>query len=228
MSVNPTHSALTSASFTGRYAPDFSKPPALNEADKSILQARGLDSSKQQKAASIYADARTAVQKGQGKNYLATLDAQALEVLQGAAGLAGPIDVAALSEEGAENLLLKPSEAVDLDGDGLIRTGNALGLQFPPANASPELRAAWEKTTAGLDDGDSLTLSLLLSGASASVYDSTVSGGNFPPDYDWKAHVIERINANDLAKQYNSAQQYQKIDAQLHQFLAALEAQLAT
>lgn len=197
----------------------------LSEADKKLLSLRKLSDESQKLVESIYTDARSALQAGQGKAYLTNLDAKSLEALQGAAALADPINVASLSNEGAENLLRAPSEAVDRDGDGLIETGIAKTLQFPPANASPDLRAAWEKATANIDEGDKLTLSLLVSGASASVGDGPVRGGNFTQDFDWKSFINDRIYTNNISKHLNSSEEYNKIDSQLRGFLDALKEQ---
>lgn len=230
MAISSATSALVQPLIFERKSTALSDSPALSENDKKLLAVRGLNTQQQQKVASIYSDARHAVQAGQGKNYLANLDAKSLQLLQGAAGLAEPIDAAAVSEEGAENLLLAPSRAVDRDGDGLIQTGIAHTLQFPPPDASPQLREAWEKTTASLDEGDALTLRLvvggaLLGGKAVAVGNAPVEGSKLSADFDWGSYISDRIYTNNLARPYNSAEAYQKIDSQLKNFLAALKEQ---
>jgi hypothetical protein len=112
-----TVSSATSAFITqnplikGRHTPDFARPFALSSDDKQVLSMRGLNADQQTSVESVYTKARSAVQSGQGKNYLASLDAQSLQLLQGAASLAGPINPSSLTEEGAENLLLAPTRS---------------------------------------------------------------------------------------------------------------------
>jgi hypothetical protein len=209
----------------GRHAPDLSAPFALSQDDRQVLSMRGMSEGQQDAVSSLYAKARSAVQGGQGKGFLASLDTQSLALLQQAACLAAPVDVSTLSEEGAENLLLAPTEAVDLNGDGLLQVGAALTSSFPPVNASPQLRAAWEKTASGMDERDALTLSLKLSGLSTSLDGYVVKGQDFSGNFDWNDYMKNLIASNDMSKQYNSPQQYQKVNDQLHSFWAALKEQ---
>lgn len=231
MSISQTASALSSFAQTTPYKSQTLQESAgsseLSAQDAKLLAARGLNNEQQKTVASIYSKARSAVQSGQGKNYLASLDAQSLQALQGAAALADPIHVEALTQEGADNLLLAPSQAIDRNGDGLVETGIARGLQFPPAGASPALRAAWEKTTAGLSDGDVLTLSLQLSGATTAVAvgNAAIQQTAGSEQVNWRSYLEDRIYTNNLGRQFNSSSEYHKLDAQLHSFLAALEEQ---
>lgn len=207
----------------GRHAPDSSGAFALSLDDRQVLSMRGMSAEQQDAVGSLYARARSAVQGGQGKSYLASLDTQSLSLLQQAQSLAAPVNVASLSEEGAENLLLAPTEAVDLDGDGIIQTGAARGLTFPPVNASPALRAAWEKTAAGMDEGDAMTFSLMLAGPTVSVDGSHVKGRDFSGDFDWNGYMKDLIAGNDRSAPYNSVQQHRKVSDQLQAFWAALK-----
>lgn len=209
----------------GPHAPDLSTPFALSQDDKQVLSMRGMSSGQQDAVNAVYAKARSAVQSGQGKGFLASLDTQSLVLLQQASGLALPVNVAALSEEGAENLLLAPTEAVDLNGDGMIQRGAALGCPFPPVNASPELRAAWEKTASSMSEGDALTLKLMVGAPSISIDGSDMKGQDFSGDFDWNGYMKKLIEGNDVSRPFNSPQQSDKIDRQLHAFWAALKEQ---
>lgn len=59
------------------------------------------------------------------RGFLARLGADDLQALQRNMGLAEPIRVEALSEEGARNLLLPEGYSVDLDGDGITSVGES-------------------------------------------------------------------------------------------------------
>ena len=210
----------------GRHAPDLSAPFALSQDDRQVLSMRGMSEGQQDAVSSLYAKARAAVQGGQGRGFLASLDTQSLALLQQAASLAAPVNVSTLTEEGAENLLLAPTEAVDLNGDGMIEVGAALTSSFPPVNASPELRAAWEKTASGMNERDAITLSFKLSGVSISLDGGSIKGQDFfSGGFDWNGYVQKLIASNDMSKPYNSPEQYQKVNDQLLSFWAALKEQ---
>ncbi|WOH69049.1 hypothetical protein [Bradyrhizobium sp. BWA-3-5] len=209
----------------GRHAPDLSAPFALSQDDRQVLSMRGMSEGQQDAVSSLYAKARAAVQGGQGRGFLASLDTQSLALLQQAASLAVSVNVSTLTEEGAENLLLAPTEAVDLNSDGMIEVGAALTSSFPPVNASPELRAAWEKTASGMNERDAMTLSFKLSGASMSLDGGSIKGRDFSGDFDWNGYMQNLIASNDMSKPYNSLEQYQRINDQLLGFWAALKEQ---
>ena len=209
----------------GRHAPDLSAPFALSQDDRQVLSMRGMSEGQQDAVSSLYAKARAAVQGGQGRGFLASLDTQSLALLQQAASLAAPVNVSTLTEEGAENLLLAPTEAVDLNSDGMIEVGAALTSSFPPVNASPELRAAWEKTASGMNERDAMTLSFKLSGVSISLDGGSIKGQDFSGGFDWKGYMQKLIASNDMSKPYNSPEQYQKVNDQLLSFWAALKEQ---
>lgn len=84
------------------------------------------------------------------KEFLSGLSIEELRVVQSVQSLAAPIDVDSLSEEGALNLLLPPAAQVDLDHDGITKSGVGNSIRFPDSNTPPEVAAAWEEATAGL------------------------------------------------------------------------------
>ncbi|QDU51321.1 hypothetical protein Pan110_36870 [Gimesia panareensis] len=91
------------------------------------------------------------------KSFLKKLSREELEVVQKVQGLADPIDVDGLSEEGALNLLLPGAAQVDLNQDGFTRTGAAYGLRFPNSNTPAEVVAAWDEATKDMDFGQLAT-----------------------------------------------------------------------
>lgn len=84
------------------------------------------------------------------KSFLKGLSAAEMKAVQNAHWLADPIQVDSLTEEGALNLLIPPAAQVDLNRDGLTRSGRALGLRFPDSTTPPEVVAAWEQAIEGL------------------------------------------------------------------------------
>lgn len=84
------------------------------------------------------------------KGFLQSLSSEEMAVVQRVHRLADTIGVDALSEEGALNLLLPPAAQVDLDHDGLTRSGAAYGLRFPDSNTPAAVVEAWEEATEGM------------------------------------------------------------------------------
>jgi hypothetical protein len=207
----------------GRHNPDFSSSFALSADDHRVLAMRGLSGDEQAKVEAIYASARDSVASGNGLEFLKSLDTDSLSLLQEAASLADPINTGNVSEEGAENLLLAPTEAVDLDRDGLIETGIGKGIQFPPVDASPELRQAWETTIANRDPGDVMTMTLQLAGPRVHIDDSTVTQTDVSADgFDWQSYVGRLLQGNEISRPYNSTETYQKTKSFLNDFLTNL------
>lgn len=205
----------TSPLLKGRHRPDFSQPFGLSADDERILSARGLDQTRQDGVEALYTAGRSAVRSGQARSFLAGLDTASLALLQNAASLAAPIDVGSLSEEGAENLLLAPTEGVDLNGDGMLQTGAALMFTFPPVDASPALRAAWEEATAGMSEGDVLMLSIGVGGPLIPVDGSAPQARDFSEGFDWNRHMADLISANEAARAYNTPERTRQVEANL-------------
>ncbi|MDF5823086.1 hypothetical protein P4237_07440 [Pseudomonas aeruginosa] len=83
------------------------------------------------------------------RGFLARLGADDLQALQRNMGLAEPIRVEALSEEGARNLLLPEGYSVDLDGDGITEVGAAKIRHFPRAtHRRPSSTSGWRSPPA--------------------------------------------------------------------------------
>lgn len=88
------------------------------------------------------------------KSFLNNLSHDELAVVQRVQSLATGIRVDSLTEEGAVNLLLPPAAQVDLNRDGLTRTGVAYGGRFPDSNTPLGVTRAWEEATEGMDFGE--------------------------------------------------------------------------
>lgn len=96
------------------------------------------------------------------KEFLEGLSREELAVVQRIHRLADPIQVEPLSEEGAMNLLLPPAAQIDLDRNGLTQSGIANGAKFPDSNTPPEVAAAWEEATEGLNFEDRMLFSFAI------------------------------------------------------------------
>jgi hypothetical protein len=84
------------------------------------------------------------------QGFLARLSEEELAVVQRVHSLADEIQVESLSDEGAMNLLLPSAAQVDLNHDGLTRSGRAYGIRFPDSSTPPKVVSAWEQVTAGM------------------------------------------------------------------------------
>lgn len=91
------------------------------------------------------------------EEFLRSLSEEDLAVLQTMHLLAKPLDPSKIGKEGSLNLLLPPTDAIDLDQDGSITIG-AMGriFTFPPHQASQDVKQAWEDATEGLTVQDIL------------------------------------------------------------------------
>lgn len=94
------------------------------------------------------------------QDFLNSLSKDDLETVQTIHRLANPINVNGLTEEGSLNLLLPPPAQVDLNHDGLTRSGLAYGLRFPDSTTPAEVTTAWEEVTAGMPLGERMTYEL--------------------------------------------------------------------
>lgn len=156
--------------------------------------------------------AGAAVSGGGAKQFLAALAVQDLALLQQASGLAQGINVSALSEEGAANLLLERDSRVDLNNDGLVEVGAAKIIAFPPVNAPQAAKDAWEAATAGMSARDRMTLSGHI--ALPLAFGTTLPGhtGNGPQlgdmanaDFDWSDLIGRLLEGIEAGRPYNAA-----------------------
>lgn len=97
------------------------------------------------------------------KEFLSTLTTDELYTIQKANSLANQIQVNMLSNEGAENLFLKPlgnDKVVDLNDDGIVEIGEGKFGFFPPPNAPDSVKAAWKDATQNMSPEDKFNLTL--------------------------------------------------------------------
>ncbi len=100
---------------------------------------------------SVYEDALE-VGYGEAKAYLSALDEDTLGIIRDFHHLADDIDVASLSEEGAYNLLVHRYEQLDLNGDGLIRSGAADLIPLLPQEMPNDLKRGIVETVGQMQE----------------------------------------------------------------------------
>jgi len=125
---------------------------ALTAKTEKYLNLRGVTSDDRATFADILERAQRDNAGPDAKGLLARLSDGELSALQKAHGLVEAINVAALSEEGAANLLRQFDQRVDLDNDGFVEVGVATTWPFPPVTAPADVKAAWGEATQGLTD----------------------------------------------------------------------------
>jgi hypothetical protein len=166
----------------------------LSEKSLNLLNLRQLNKDEIRQFSEILTDANR--QQGSAKPILLDMSADELALIQKANSLADPINVASLSEEGAANLLSQPdnSDKVDLNNDGIVEVGAARTVVFPPVNAPNGVKSAWESATAGMSEGDKLTLELRMHIA---VFGINVEGVSqkqaLSPDQQWSQSGIDNL-----------------------------------
>lgn len=145
--------------------------------------------------------------------FLKTLNTQELEALQHHNSLADPIRPEDVSHEGAYNLLQLPNKKTDINRDGLLTTGIGHGITFPPADAPPDVLAAWEKATAGMDLGTKMIMQLSMwmhANGGPDIKEGTTAR-YYAEDFDWidfATRMVEgaienqKYQTTDIQKEY--------------------------
>lgn len=90
------------------------------------------------------------------KAFVLGLSSEERATLQQIHNIAEPIAPGRLTQEGALNLLLSPNQRKDIDKDGFVMVGEAKTWVFPPVDAPPEVKAAWDKAVAESDKSELL------------------------------------------------------------------------
>ncbi|MDC8829850.1 hypothetical protein [Alteromonas gilva] len=168
----------------------------FSDASVDLLRVRKLNEQDISGFADILANA--AQQNGSAKDFLQSLSPEELRLVQKANSLANPIEVNALSKEGAQNLLSQPdgSDLVDLNNDGIVEVGAARTIHFPPVNAPASVKAAWEEATADLAPFDKVTLELtmhhMVYGVNLDI-PGAVQKTPLPPEQQWNGTNIKRL-----------------------------------
>ena len=172
---------------------------AVNLSSQSIgvLKQRGLSAGEVKDFSALFAKTQTEMaDASSAREVLAGLSADELKLLQNAARLAEPINIANLSEEGAANLLAQPDKTgmVDLNNDGIVEIGEGRMVTFPPVNAPEHVRDAWKQATEGMPTGDKLMMELHMH---ILTYGVQLDGHNgkppLPPEQQWSEHGTQEL-----------------------------------
>lgn len=174
-----TYQAAFAEQATASKSPDTSPASSrslediLGTAHTQLSAMRGVDSASQRSYAEILEKAYSTGGMSDAKGFLSSLTPQELDTVRRNHCLADPINVASLSEEGAQNLLLPEGYVVDLNHDGFNEVGAALTASFPPADAPADVKEAWFQATAGMDEGQMATYGLMMHSA---IYGLRIEG----------------------------------------------------
>ena len=176
--------------------PDLSSILGLTHVE--LANMRGLSTACQADYAAILNRAYGCPQSNSVKSFLGQLNSNELHTLQLNHGLAAPIQVSEISEEGARNLLLPEGYSVDLNHDGTDEVGAGRSLAYPPHDAPASVREAWFQATADMDPGMTMTYALMMHGAmyGIAVDDQSPAGPLAAPDQaDSYKHIVSRFLA---------------------------------
>lgn len=160
------------------------------------------------------------------KQFLNTLTTQQMMDLMAYHGLAFPIQVHTLSEEGAANLLAAPEFQRDLNGDGLVEVGAGKRFVFPAPDAPREVWEAWAELTP--EEQFAISTKALakwfiqMAGDEAS-YASIYDG----PNTDYVKLVDELLLFIRQQRKYWTFEEYQEQWEALNKFKQALQRHLA-
>ncbi|WP_145178915.1 hypothetical protein [Gimesia aquarii] len=160
------------------------------------------------------------------KGFLQSLSHDELAVIQKVQALASGIKVESLTEEGALNLLLPPAAQVDLNQDGLTRSGLAYGMKFPDSNTPAAVVNAWEDATEDMSFRElafaqlqvmlpKLTSNIVLdeNGSFLHRYEPGDAGFKNPmaaSDYSYIAAAKDQLAALEYMKNELPAEQYER------------------
>ena len=175
----------------------------INLTDRSIelLHRRDISDTEINQFQQLLNDAQAEITNSgkSSKQVLQEMDSHELDLLKRANSLANSIQVTGLSDEGAANLLLQPdfSDRVDLNNDGIVEVGIGRSITFPPVNAPDSVKRAWDEATAGMSEGDMMSMQLHMHLAIYGVnIEGIASKTPLPPEQQWDAQHIQAMFAD--------------------------------
>lgn len=127
-------------------------------------------------------------ESGKGaKEFLSTLSSSELYEIQKSNHLASKIRIDRISDEGAENLFIRPVDSenvVDLNNDGIVEVGEAKTFVYPPPNAPDSVKEAWYEATKDMTEREKMFSmgSFLVAQTEANAYRR--------PDGKWDYHRV--------------------------------------
>jgi hypothetical protein len=166
----------------------------LSQKSQDILHIRKLSAEEVDQFTDLLTEAKN--QQGSSKSKLQTLTDDELRIIQKAHGLADPININSLTEEGAANLFsqVDHSDKVDLNNDGFVEVGVGKLVIFPPVNAPEHVKLAWQKAIEGMPEEDLMMLEI---GMHHAMFGITIEGYDQKPVLDpaeqWSQTGIEQF-----------------------------------
>lgn len=191
-----TPSSASATAATPLSPPELSSILGLTHVE--LAGMRGVSTARQADYAAILHRAYGSSQSDSAKSFLGQLNKDELHTLQLNHGLAAPIQVSEISEEGARNLLLPEGYSVDLNHDGTDEVGAGRSLAYPPHDAPASVREAWFQATADMDPGMAMTYALMMHGAmyGIAIDDQRPAGPLAAPDQaDSYRDIVSRFLA---------------------------------
>jgi hypothetical protein len=198
-----------------------------------VPAAGGTDASKQAAIANIYDEARSSVANHNAKSFLLGLTTEQLSLLQNVNHLGNPVDVNAISEEGAENLLVDRDHRVDLNNDGLTEVGAARLAQFPSSNTPPAVKDAWNAATGGLSEVERVQFSFRFAATTDGIHLKNLPGGESDanesspdfssPSFDWTNFFDTFRYDIDTARSRNTPEYSNRLQGFLDRFQTELK-----
>lgn len=113
-----------------------------------LMRRREINQPEQSKFAQIL-DAYNSSEKS-AQQYLDSLSSKDLDLVRQVNCLAFEIIPSNLNQEGAINLLREPGDALDIDNDGIAYVGAGRSRAFPPQNAPPGMKDAYNEALAAM------------------------------------------------------------------------------
>lgn len=196
---------------------------------QELMKHRQVTAKEQDCFASILKKAQS-LRPQQAKETLQALSVAERELLEKVhfgsslhSSLETPEQIAALSDEGAYNLLVQPHSYVDLDRDGITDVGKGKTLIFPPSDAPLEVRDAWERATEGLSPLQKATQELKMHIRFYGIAHDGVSAPNAPQSAAGYAAVLEQqLSFLEQTRYQIPADSYARDKDFLERFLKAL------
>ncbi len=208
-------------------ASDAAQADLLGNTHRELSALRGVSTESQALYAEVLNKAYSSGGMSNARQFLSSLSAGELEAVRQNHCLAERIDVTALSEEGAENLLLPEGYGVDLNRDGIEEVGIAQTMSFPPCDAPTEVKEAWFQATANMDPGQMMTYQLMMHDSIYGIrIDGQSSGLAYAPDQtDSYRQVVDNfLAALEMTKGLLPDGQYERDKAFFSQLQALLAA----
>ena len=170
---------------------------SLSGESAKLVQLRGLSAQQVEDFSALLEKANSQLGENKSaKQVLSNMSDDEMKLLQKATGLAKPIEVEQLSQEGAVNLLAQPDKTgmVDINNDGIVEIGVGRMITFPPVNAPASVHQAWDKATENMSEGDKMIMQLHMHTATYGIEINGVSTKEpLTPEQQWSTTGTQKL-----------------------------------